>query len=107
MALDYTTDSEKNEHPDAEEYVEFELRNTEDITYKIIYSNPEAAAMIKQDQAEPQHVHNIMDIILEKHEKFSDGSCKTTYYKGRKCTICGTTWRGDVINEMTFAKCPH
>ena len=107
MALDYTTDSEKTEHPDAEEYVEFELRNTADITYKIIYSNPEAAAVIKQDQAEPQHVHNIVDIILEKHEKFSDGSCKTTYYKGRKCTICGTTWRGDVIRTITETKCPH
>ena len=107
MDLDYMTGSEKVEQPGAEVFVEFELRNTADITYKKIYSNPEAATEIRQDQVDPQHVHNIEDIILEKHEKFSDGSCKTTYYKGRECTVCGQTWRGDVIGETTLVKCPH
>lgn len=107
MDLDYMTDLEKAEHPNVDAFVEFELRNTADITYKKIYSNPEAATEIRQDQVEPQHVHNIVDIILEKHEKFSDGSCKTTYYEGRECTICGLTWRGDVIKETTYPKCPH
>lgn len=107
MDLDYMTDLEKAEQPNVDAFVEFELRNTADITYKKIYSDPEAATAIRQDQAEPQHVHNIVDIILEKHEKFSDGSCKTTYYKGRECTICGLTWRGDVIRTITETKCPH
>lgn len=104
---DYMTASEKVEQSDTEVFVEFEQCNTANITYKIIYSNPEAATVVKQDQAEPRHAHNIVDMIWEKHEKFSNGSCKTTYYKGRECTICGATWRGDLIGETTLVVCPH
>lgn len=104
---DYMTASEKVEQSDTEVFVEFEQCNTANITYKIIYSNPEVATMVKQDQAEPRHAHNIVDMIWEKHEKFSDGSCKTTYYKGRECTICGLTWKGDLIGETTLVVCPH
>lgn len=104
---DYMTASEKVEQSDTEVFVEFEQCNTANITYKIIYSNPEAATVVKQDQAEPRHAHNIVDMIWEKHEKFSNGSCKTTYYKGRECTICGATWKGDLIGETTLVKCPH
>lgn len=98
---------EYTEAAKTETFVEFTMCNTEDTTYEIIYKNPKSMVTAVKNPIDPQHVHQIEDFVWKEHKKNSDGSCKTTYYKGRECTICGTTWRGDVINEMTFAKCPH
>lgn len=95
-------------HSDLGNFVKFDVRDTEDTTYEIIYNdvNENKVEQI-QGQIEPQHVHKIVDITLKEHKKNSDGSCKTTYYKGRKCTVCGTIWKGDVINVVTMEKCIH
>ena len=88
--------------------VEFELCNTDDITYEIIYQG-EVADVPEQVQAqvEPRHAHKLVDITLKEHKKKSNGSCVTTYYEGQKCSTCGTVWKGDVINTVTMAKCTH
>lgn len=90
------------------EFTEIELYNTPDVTYKIIYRDDTTELLMDgQAQVEPSHVHTIKDVIIKEHKKASDGSCTTTYYDGKKCTSCGVTWKGDVINEMSFTKCPH
>ena len=102
--LDFQTDSFAN----TGEFVEFVPCDTNDITYEIIYNGETAfTSDLEQGQIEPQHVHNIVDITLKEHKKNSDGSCKTTYYEGRKCTVCGLTWKGDKIGETTMVKCNH
>ena len=99
--LDFQTDSFAN-------MSEFVPCDTNDTTYEIIYNGKVTfVSDLGQGQIEPQHVHNIVDITLKEHKKNSDGSCKTTYYAGRKCTVCGTTWKGDVIGETTMVKCNH
>lgn len=99
----------KGKNPsDLVNFVKFDVRDTEDTTYEIIYNdNIKNKVEQMQNQIEPQHVHKIVDITLKEHKKNSDGSCKTTYYEGRKCTVCGAIWKGDVINVVTMAKCTH
>lgn len=102
--LDFQADSFVN----TEEFVEFVPCDTNDITYEIIYNGETAfASDLGQGQIEPQHIHNIVDITLKEHKKNKDGSCKTTYYEGRKCTVCGLTWKGDVIKTVTENPCMH
>ena len=88
-------------------FVEIDLHNTANTTYEIIYYGSEAAFAVRNDPAAPQHLHDLVDIKLKEHTKFSDGSCKTTYYEGLKCASCGKIWKGDVIGETTLKKCPH
>lgn len=78
----------KGKNPsDLGNFVKFDVRDTEDTTYEIIYNdNIKNKVEQMQNQIEPQHVHKIVDITLKEHKKNSDGSCKTTYYEGRKCT---------------------
>ena len=58
-------------------------------------------------QAEPRHIHKAEDIILKKHEKYQNNSCKTTYYKGYTCTSCGSAWKGNKINSVIMEICTH
>ena len=91
-----------------DEFVEFDIYDTEDTTYKIIYNDSiENKVEQIQGQIEPQHVHKIVDITLKEHKRMSDGSCRTKYYKGRKCTICETIWKGDTIKTVTENPCTH
>lgn len=57
--------------------------------------------------AEPCHTHKKEEVVISEHKKLSDGSCKTTYYEGEKCTICGAVWKGDVIKTVTENPCTH
>jgi len=87
---------------------EFVPCDTNDTIYEIIYNGEVTfVSDLEQEQIEPQHVHNIVEITLKEHKKNSDGSCKTTYYAGKKCTVCGATWKGDVIRTIIETKCPH
>ena len=88
-------------------FVKVELCDTEDTTYKIIYEGSDKAFTEIDSQAEPRHVHQLVDTIIEEHKKNSDGSCKTTYYKGMECTGCGQLWRGEVIRTVNETYCPH
>lgn len=58
-------------------------------------------------QAEPKHIHKTEDIILKKHEKYQNNSCKTTYYKGYTCTSCGSACKGNKINSVIMEICTH
>ena len=98
---------EDSQSADVGEFVEFDLRDTADTTYEIIYNDTEAVLIAAEDSVEPQHIHHIIDVTIKEHKKQNDGSCITTYYEGGQCTFCETTWKGDVINEMSFTKCPH
>lgn len=96
------------DHSDLDNFVRFDVHNTKDTTYDIIYNDDiKAISNQPQDQIEPQHAHQIVDITLKEHKKNSDGSCKTTYYEGRKCKVCGAIWKGDKIGETTMVKCNH
>ena len=99
----------KGKNPsDLDNFVKFDVRDTEDTTYEIIYNDDiKPVSKQPQDQIEPQHVHQIVDITLKEHKKNSDGSCKTTYYEGRKCKVCGAIWKGDIIQIVIKPKCPH
>ncbi|MDY3596913.1 M56 family metallopeptidase [Anaerotignum sp.] len=96
------------DHSDLDNFVRFDVHNTKDTTYDIIYNDDIKAIYNQpQDQIKPQHAHQIVDITLKEHKKNSDGSCKTTYYEGRKCKVCGAIWKGDVIQVVTQPKCQH
>ena len=99
----------KGKNPsDLDNFVKFDVRDTEDTTYEIIYNDDiKPVSKQPQDQIEPQHAHQIVDITLKEHKKNSDGSCKTTYYEGRKCKVCGAIWKGDIIQIVIKPKCPH
>ena len=99
---------ESNTNINRDSLVEFELCNTDDTTYEIIYQG-EVSDMPEQVQAqvEPRHVHKLVNITLKEHKKKSNGSCVTTYYEGQECSTCGTIWKGDVIRTVTDAKCTH
>lgn len=99
----------KGKNPsDLDNFVKLDVRDTEDTTYEIIYNDDiKPVSKQPQDQIEPQHAHQIVDITLKEHKKNSDGSCKTTYYEGRKCKVCGAIWKGDIIQIVIKPKCPH
>ena len=97
---------ESDIHINRDHLVEFELCNTDDTTYEIIYHG-KVADMPEQVQVEPRHTHKLVNITLKEHKKKSNGSCVTTYYEGQECTSCGLTWKGDVIRTVTDAKCTH
>ena len=89
-------------------FVEFVPMDTEDTTYEIICDGKTIHVLDQsQNQIEPQHVHKLVDTTIKKHKKNKDGSCKTTYYEGKKCTSCGTIWKGDVIKTVTEDPCMH
>ena len=96
------------DHSDLDNFVRFDVHNTKDTTYDIMYNDDiKAISNQPQDQIKPQHAHQIVDITLKEHKKNSDGSCKTTYYEGRKCKVCGAIWKGDIIQIVIKPKCPH
>ena len=105
--MEFDSAFEYIESAEAGTFVEFTMCNTEDTTYEIIYDNPKTTVTTVQNPVDSRHAHQLEDFVWKEHKKNSDGSCKTTYYKGRECTICGLTWRGDVIKTITETKCPH
>lgn len=44
---------------------------------------------------------------LMNHKKYSDNSCKVDYYNSKKCSKCGEVVLGELINTVSFGKCPH
>lgn len=51
--------------------------------------------------------HSFKDGVFAQHITYKDGSCIMEYYEGQMCTICAYTIVGDVINIVTYLKCPH
>ena len=74
---------------------------------KCIEFDPGIVQHEEPSQAEPRHIHKAEDIILKKHEKYQNNSCKTTYYKGYTCTSCGSAWKGNKINSVIMEICTH
>lgn len=103
----FDADMEEDQNTASERFVEFDLCNTADTTYEIIYNDTEMVCVAEQDSAEPRHIHNIIDVTIKEHKKQSDGSCITTYYDGGKCTSCGLTWKGNKIDSFTLEICTH
>ncbi len=96
------------EHESTGEFEEIQWNPTEAVDFEIVYQDGTTESLTADAvQAEAKHAHMLKDITIKEHKKNSDGSCKTTYYDGQKCTSCGTTWKGDVIRTVTDAKCTH
>ncbi len=98
---------EDRQDVDNGEFVVFDLCDTADTTYEVIYNDTNTVSTAVQDTIDPQHIHHIIDVTIKEHKKQSDGSCITTYYEGGQCTSCGLTWKGALIGETTLVKCPH
>lgn len=98
---------EDRQDVDNGEFVVFDLCDTADTTYEVIYNDTNTVSTAVQDTIDPQHIHHIIDVTIKEHKKQSDGSCITTYYEGGQCTSCGLTWKGDVIEIVIKPKCPH
>lgn len=85
-----------------------DIRNAENAAYEIISNNDSKMVFHEEPpQADPRHIHKFENIILKVHEKYKNGSCKTTYYEGTKCTSCGVIWKGSKINAVTQEICTH
>lgn len=59
------------------------------------------------EDVEPYHNHEYVDIKVTKHKKYSDGSCDIIYYNAQECTICGKCLVGNKYKTVHFEKCPH
>ena len=88
-------------------YKEFTVDSNNAASYQIIYNDGSKSSVIIGADAEPNHLHNLVDVVLSHHVKNSDGSCTTTYYEGKECTVCGLLWQGDVIKTVTENPCTH
>ena len=77
------------------------------VDWRAIYEDGTVEKLSKVTQAEERHAHKLVEVTLREHKKASDGSCTTTYYAGKQCSVCGATWKGDVINVVTMKKCTH
>ena len=51
--------------------------------------------------------HNYVSCTFGEHEKHSDGSCTTYLYEADKCTKCGNKINEELVNELSYKKCPH
>lgn len=51
--------------------------------------------------------HTYVEGRLALHNKYPDGSCRTEYFQGKRCSKCGDLVYGDHISTQTFDKCPH
>ena len=60
-----------------------------------------------ENQTDPKHVHQNVDITIEEHRKYPDGSCMTKYYEGEKCTSCGNLIKDSLSRTVTLEKCIH
>lgn len=60
-----------------------------------------------EETAEPRHTHNKVKTTLEKHIKYSDGSCEVIVYNVDYCAGCDTYWNNGVASSKTYKKCPH
>lgn len=104
--FDDTELMQKIENGEAEQ---FSFVPEQNVTYKLI--SPDDTIEILQNntniEIEPQHVHTWKSKNITEHKRYSDGSCKTTVYAAKYCTECGSTVKGDVIDEVTHKVCPH
>ena len=87
-------------------YKEFSVDSKSASSYQIIYKDGTKSNYFDVE-VEPNHLHNLVDVVLSHHVKNSDGSCTTTYYEGKECTVCGALWQGDVIKTVTENPCTH
>ena len=51
--------------------------------------------------------HNYVSGKSTKHTKYSDNSCKVDYYNSKKCSKCGEVVLGELVNTVSYGKCPH
>lgn len=66
--------------------------------------------MIHDGEIDPQIIpcnHDYYAVQISDHDKNSDGSCITVYYKGKRCNKCGHIVMQDKIGTATYKVCPH
>lgn len=52
-------------------------------------------------------VHNYVEGMLQRHVKYSDGSCKVYFYNALRCTKCGDVTDEEYVNAVTYDVCVH
>ena len=95
------------EYESTGEFVKLSVSDMESATYEVIYKDGTVEKLSKVPQSEERHAHKLVEVTLREHKKASDGSCTTTYYDGKQCSVCGATWKGDEIKVVTMKKCTH
>lgn len=61
----------------------------------------------ENEGVEPYCNHSYVSGQLKDHHPYSDGSCEVRIYNAERCVRCGHVIRGDWINTITYAVCPH
>lgn len=61
----------------------------------------------EEDQVYALCSHTYVDGAIAEHKKAPDGSCKTDYYSGKKCSKCGDLVYGEYTGSRTYSVCPH
>ena len=51
--------------------------------------------------------HTYVEGLLALHNKNSNGSCRTEYFDGKRCSKCGDLVYGDHVKTVTYTSCPH
>ena len=89
-------------------YEETVFVSAEGVTYTVIYNeNVPDMQKTPENQIEPNHVHEYVDITIKEHKKNADGSCVTKYYEAQKCTGCGKVVKGKLVQTIISEICNH
>lgn len=82
------------------------IENDRNVTYTVIMQD-ETLLELKKSEIQTKHNHVFVPITLKEHEKYKNGSCKTSIYNAEKCTVCEEVWIGDVIDTIRHDVCRH
>lgn len=87
---------------------DFDMRGTTEILYDRQFVDEEGN-IYPVPEVEPQWGcdHTYEPGTEQRHNKYSDGSCKVTEYKAERCTKCGTIKLGEQIGWRKYDVCPH
>lgn len=77
----------------------------ENAQYYVVFENGTIEEITNSNNG-VRHSHNPVPATIKKHIKNKDGSCKTIYYDGAKCS-CGQTWSYSIIKTVTEDPCTH
>lgn len=63
----------------------------------------------EETQPEPREAcdHDYQSGTTSSHTKLSGGGCKVVVRECKRCSLCGNLVRGQIINTINYAVCPH
>lgn len=84
---------------------EITFSESPDTSYQIISEDGTIQDSMQNVVLDTDHIHTYKKINIKEYTKNEDGSYTVVTYAGKKCTICGYEYMGDVLSENTYYPC--